>query len=159
MLYFVYAARMAPGDLVEVAPSATFEFVAHLPESSLSFAIEGNGWHGGIPTVIPEPGSTVWGVVFSVPSREMKLLDDAERTEQRNRAEAEAIDRNGRRHRVTLHRATDGIGPELAPSRDYLGRLLAGSRHWELPVGWTVGLDDRLEASVAVSAGKRVFRP
>lgn len=150
---------MAPGDLVEVAPSAVFEFVAHLPESTLSFTIEGNGWNGGLPTVVPEPGSTVWGAVFSLPPRELKKLDDVELAEQRTRVESDAIDRSGRRHRVALHRATHGIGTELAPSPEYLGQMLAGSRHWELPVGWIVSLDDRLEESLASPRRKRVFRP
>lgn len=137
-----------PDALVDIAPTATFEFVAHLPESALSFAIEGNGWNGGLPTVVPEPGSTVWGAVFSIPQREMKILDGIERGEQRHRAESDAIDRNGRRHRVLLHKAAGVIGPELTPSTDYLTRMLAGSRHWELPIGWIVGLDDRLAGTV-----------
>ena len=127
--------------------------MAHLPESALSFAIEGNGWNGGLPTVIPESGSTVWGAVFSIPQREMKTLDGIELAEQRNRVESDAIDRSGRRHRVSLHRATDAIGSELAPSPEYLGRMLAGSRHWELPVGWIVSLDDRL-AEIVESPGR-----
>jgi len=163
----VYNARIAPDELAEVAPSATFEFVSHLPESALSFAIEGNGWKGGLPTVIPESGSTVWGAVFSVPQREMKTLDGIELAEQRSRVESDAIDRSGRRHRVSLHRATDATGSERAPSPEYLGRMLAGSRHWELPVGWIVSLDDRL-AEIVESPGtkpgmkpgrERVFRP
>ncbi|MGB5168465.1 MAG: gamma-glutamylcyclotransferase family protein [Acidimicrobiia bacterium] len=143
-MYFAYTARIAPDDLVDIAPAATFEFVAHLPESTLSFAIEGNGWNGGLPTVVPEPGSTVWGAVFSIPQREMKVLDRIELAEQRHRVESDAIDRNGRRHRVSLHRAAGIVGSELTPSADYLTRMLAGSRHWELPVGWIVSLDDRL---------------
>ena len=144
LFYFAYTARIAPDDLVDVAPTATFEFVAHLPESTLLFAIEGNGWNGGLPTVVPEPGSTVWGAVFSIPQREMKVLDRIELAEQRHRVESDAIDRNGRRHRVSLHRAAGIVGSELTPSADYLTRMLAGSRHWELPVGWIVSLDDRL---------------
>lgn len=133
--------------------------MAHLPESGLSFAIEGNGWRGGLPTVIPEPGSTVWGAVFSVQSSEMRMLDNLERAENRDRVESDAIDRTGRRHRVALHQVTDHIGPELAPSPDYLGQMLAGSRHWGLPVGWIVGLDDRLEDPAEMPGQKRVFRP
>ena len=148
LFYFAYTARIAPDDLVELAPTARFEFVAHLPESTLSFAIEGNGWNGGLPTVVTEPGSTVWGAVFSIPQREMKILDGIERAEQRYRVESDAIDRNGRRHRVSLHQAAGVVGAELTPSTDYLTRMLAGSRHWQLPIGWIVSLDDRLAGVV-----------
>jgi gamma-glutamylcyclotransferase (GGCT)/AIG2-like uncharacterized protein YtfP len=148
LLYFAYTARIAPGDLDDIAPSASFEFVAHLPESSLSFAIEGNGWNGGLPTVVTEPGSTVWGAVFSISQREMNVLDGIELAEQRHRVESDAIDRNGRRHRVSLHQANGVVGLELTPSADYLTRMLTGSRHWQLPIGWIVGLDDRLAGKV-----------
>lgn len=148
MFYFAYTARIEPDDLIAVAPSAVFEFVAHLPESTLSFAIDGNGWNGGLPTVAAESGSTVWGAVFSIPQQEMTALDRVELSEGRHRVETEAIDRSGRRHRVSLHRAAGSGRSELTPSRDYLERMLSGSRHWELPIGWIVGLDDRLSGAV-----------
>ncbi len=109
--------------------------------------------------MIPESGSTVWGAVFSVPQREMKMLDGVELDEQRNRVESDAIDRSGRRHRVALHEAAAVNDSELAPSPEYLARMLAGSRHWGLPIGWTVGLDDRLTDAEAPSNQNRAFRP
>lgn len=133
--------------------------MAHLPESALSFTIEGNGWSGGLPTVVSEPGSTVWGAVFSVTRQEMVTLDDLELAEQRHRFESEAIDRSGRRHRVSLHRATDTGGSQLGPSPEYLERMLAGSRHWRLPIGWIVSLDDQLADTAGPTGGNRVFRP
>ncbi len=84
MLYFVYTARLAPDDLQAVAPSATFEFAAHLAEATLSFSVEGNGWKGGLPTVVPDPGSTVWGAVFSIPDTEADALDRIEAAEGRH---------------------------------------------------------------------------
>jgi len=144
--YFVYTARLAPDDLRAVAPSAAFEFVAHLAEATLSFSVDGNGWNGGIPTIAPAPGSTVWGAVFSIPEAEADALDHAEAAEARRREETDVIDRSGRRHRVMVHRIAGHAGPELAPAPDYIDRMLAGSRHWGLPFGWIVGLDDRLNA-------------
>ena len=159
MFYFAYDARIAPDDLIDIAPSAAFEFVAHLPEATLSFAIEGNGWNGGLPTVVSDPGATVWGAVFSIPDREMVAIDRIELAEQRQRVETDAIDRNGRRHRVALHQAADVVGSELSPSIDYLERMVAGSRHWELPIGWIVSLDDRLAIVAEPADRNRAFRP
>jgi gamma-glutamylcyclotransferase (GGCT)/AIG2-like uncharacterized protein YtfP len=159
LFYFAYDARIAPDDLIDIAPSAAFEFVAHLPESTLSFAIEGNGWNGGLPTVVSDPGATVWGAVFSIPDREMVAIDRIELAEQRQRVETDAIDRNGRRHRVALHQAADVVGSELSPSIDYLERMVAGSRHWELPIGWIVSLDDRLAVVAEPADRNRAFRP
>ena len=155
MLYFVYSARLAPNDLRAVAPSAVFEFVAHLAEAALSFSVEGNGWNGGLPTIMSAPGSTVWGAVFSVPDVEADALDRVEATEARHREETDVIDRSGRRHRVAVHRAADPTGPELAPAPAYLDRMLSGSRHWELPIGWIVGLDDRRSIAAETPEGHR----
>ena len=146
LLYFVYTARIAPDELTEVAPSATFEFVAHLAESTLSFSVEGNGWNGGLPTVVSAPGSTVWGAVFSIPAAEATALDRIERKEARVREEADVVDRNGRRYRAVVHRAAESTGPEFAPAPDYLDRMLTGSRHWELPIGWILRLEDHLNS-------------
>lgn len=159
MLYFVYTARLAPEDLCTVAPSATLEFVAHLDEAALSFSIEGNGWGGAIPTVVRVPGSTVWGAVFSMPAAEGAALDRAEAAEGRLREDMEVIDRSGRRHQVAVHRTPEPVGPDLTPAIDYLDRMLAGSRHWELPVGWIVGLDDRRIATEEAPSENRAFRP
>lgn len=125
----------------------------------MSFAIEGNGWNGGLPTVVSEPGATVWGAVFSIPDREMAAIDRIERAEQRLPVETDAIDRNGRRHRVALHQTADVTGSELSPSIDYLERMVTGSRHWDLPIGWIVSLDDHLAASVEPADQNRAFRP
>ena len=159
MFYFAYNARIAPDDLIDIAPSASFEFVAHLPGSTLSFAIEGNGWSGALPTVVSDPGATVWGAVFSIPDREMVAIDRIELVEQRLRVETDAVDRSGRRHRVALHRATEVVGSEFSPSIEYLERMVAGSRHWELPIGWIVGLNDRLAATAEPADRNRAFRP
>jgi gamma-glutamylcyclotransferase (GGCT)/AIG2-like uncharacterized protein YtfP len=146
MLYFVYTARLAPDRLRTVAPSAAFEFVAHLDGAAVSFSVAGNGWGGGIPTVVRSPGSTVWGAVFTIPETEARALDHAEAAEGRAREDMEVIDRLGRRHRVAAHRAVEPAGPELPPAIGYLDFMLAGARHWELPIGWIVGLDDRRNA-------------
>lgn len=89
----------------------------------------------------------MWGAVFAIPESELAGLDDVERAEARSRSNADVIDRKGRRHRVELHRATAIRGPELPPAKGYLVRMLAGSRYWDLPAGWIVALDDRLDVA------------
>lgn len=147
MLYFAYTAQIKPSKMAEVAPGATFEFIAHLAEWGLEFPIAGNGWNGGLPTVNPNEGETVWGAVFTVPDGEVDALDAAESDEQRQTDEVEAIDRIGRRHRVVTHRAIDNGSATLSPAPDYVAVMLEGSRHWELPAGWIVRLEDHVESA------------
>lgn len=131
--------------MADVAPGATFEFVAHLHEWAMEFPISGNGWKGGLPTVNPNQGDTVWGAVFTVPSNEMAALDAVESEEHRQRDIVEAIDRTRGRHQVATHRASDIGTKPLHPAPDCVALMLAGSRHWELPAGWIVRLEDHLE--------------
>ncbi len=132
--------------MAEAAPGAVFQFIAHLPDRGISFPIRGNGWSGGLPTVIDAEGHTVWGAVFDVPDGEIDGLHEAERAEQRVPRVVEAMDRMGRRHEVVTH-VYDGEAATHPPSSRYVGIMLAGSRHWELPAGWIAGLEEHLSAS------------
>lgn len=145
MLYFAYTARIEPSKMAEVSPGAAFAFIAHLLDWGLEFPISGNGWKGGLPSVRPNEGDTVWGAVFTVPEDESAALDAAESAEQRQRHTVEAIDRTGGRHQVVTHRAPRNGTSQLRPAPDYVELMLDGSRHWELPVGWIVRLEDHLD--------------
>ncbi len=144
MLYFAYTARIEPSMMAEVAPSATFQFIAHLLDWGLEFSITGNGWDGGLPSVSPAEGNTVWGAVYAVPDNEIDAVDAVESAELRYRHSVEAIDRVGRRHQVITHRAADNGAPPLHPAPGYVSLMLDGSRHWELPAGWIIRLEDHL---------------
>ncbi len=80
-----------------------------------------------------------------MPDDEIAALDAVEAEERRHRDVIQAIDRTGGRHQVATHRA-DAIGTKLLhPAPDYVALMLAGSRHWELPAGWILRLEDHLE--------------
>jgi gamma-glutamylcyclotransferase (GGCT)/AIG2-like uncharacterized protein YtfP len=145
LLYFAYTARIAPDQMRDAAPGAEFQFIAHLPEWGLDFPIEDGIWDGALPTVRPESGSTVWGAVFSVPDDEFERLDKIEGEEQRSVTTVEAMDRSGKRHQVSIHLHRGAENGRHHPSSDYLGIMLDGSRHWQLPAGWIAGLEEHLQ--------------
>jgi cation transport regulator ChaC len=135
---------MAPDRMAAVSPAASFEFIAHLPEWGLEFPIDGNGWGGALPSAAPASGSTVWGVVYSVPDADRQRLENVEKEEGRVERSVEAIDRTGRRHTVITHLADTATGQGMEPSSDYVAIMLIGSRHWSLPAGWIAGLEEHL---------------
>lgn len=145
LLYFAYTTRIDPTRMADVAPGAEFQFIAHLPEWGLDFPVASDEWAGGLPTVRPETGSTVWGAVFSIPEPEMSHLDAAEQTEERVRTTVEAMDRTGRRHQVAVHVHESNGNGSHRPSAQYLNVMLEGSRHWSLPAGWIAGLEEHLQ--------------
>ena len=144
LLYFAYTALIDPDRMAAVSPDATFEFIAHLSGWGLSFPIEGNGWAGDLPSAVQEPGSIVWGVVFCVPDADRPRVEAAEFAEGRTPRELEAIDRTGQRHAVTAYVADPSTANSGEPSRTYVEIMLNGSRHWRLPAGWIVSLEDHL---------------
>jgi cation transport regulator ChaC len=144
LLYFAYDANIEPSRLSQVAPQAEFRFIAHLPEWRLHFPIP-NG-SGGLPSVRPEAGNTVWGAVFSVPDPDLAQLNAKEQEEGRVPTTTQAMDREGRRHDVLVHICSNEVNGEFDPERPYLEAMVAGSRHWKLPAGWVACLEEHLEA-------------
>jgi gamma-glutamylcyclotransferase (GGCT)/AIG2-like uncharacterized protein YtfP len=145
LLYFAYTARIEPSKMAEVSPGAAFEFIAHLADWSLDFPINGNGWKGGLPSVSPNEGDTVWGAVYAVPERDAAALDAIESEESRRRRVVEAIDRTGHRHQVTTYVADENGTKPRRPASEYVELMVAGSKHWELPAGWIIRLQDHLD--------------
>jgi hypothetical protein len=145
VLYFAYTAQIEPGRMTDAAPGAEFRFIAHVPQHGLDWALAGAAWDGTIPTIRANPEATVWGAVFDIPDADFPGLDVIERDEGRAASEAQAIDRSGKRHRVTVHAAGGaGNGDGGRPSSAYVALMLAGSRHWALPAGWIAGLEEQL---------------
>jgi hypothetical protein len=142
-LYFAYDANIDPGRLGEIAPAASFEFIAHLPEWKLEYTIK-NG-KGGLPSVRPLPGNTVWGAVFRVPGDQLAAIDDWEAGEGRIPAPTQAMDRGGRRHDVITHVSKNGHKGEYRPEREHVRLMVTGGRHWNLPTGWVAALEEHLE--------------
>lgn len=144
-LYFAYTSMIAPDRIGEIAPGATFRFIAHLPETKLIFPETNGKWDGALPSVRPEPGNTVWGAVFEISEAALEAIDGAEAEEGRVRTEMSAMDRSGHRYEVVTHVLPEDRDGELQPSREYMAIVVRGSRHWELPTGWVAGLQEYVD--------------
>lgn len=132
----------------QVAPDAEFRFIAHLPETRLVFPLSNGRWKGSLPSVLSQPGNTVWGAVFEIPQRSLDDLDAAETEEGRVLTDAfKAVDREGKRHSVLTHTHPEGasVNGSPEPSRDYMRLVVSGGRHWGLPTGWVAGLEEYVE--------------
>lgn len=140
MFYFAYGALLDPGRLEEIAPEAEMMHVAHLPETRLSFPSA-----DGLPSVEPASGHTVWGAIFSVSESDLLAIEAAEAAEGRSpRHDFRAVDRAGNKYDVVTYVLTDD-GDDHAPSAAYMEQVVRGARHWALPTGWVVGLEELAE--------------
>lgn len=139
-LYFAYASLLDPDRMAQAAPGARFLFTAHFPETRLAF-VDMNGTV--IPTLIPDTGHTVWGGVFEIPDTEVGRLVEAEELEGRVAGwDQKAVDREGNKHQCLTFVAKEPPNGELRPGADYLEGMVRGARHWSLPAGWVMGLQD-----------------
>ncbi len=142
-LYFAYTSILEPERLAAAAPNAEFRFTAHYPETRLSFVA-----NGPKPTVtlVHGEGSTVWGGVFEIPEDEIEALTAIEEQEGRVAIwEERAIDRGGNKHDCLTFVSPGSPGEETVPPVEYVETMIAGARHWDLPAGWVVGLQDLVE--------------
>lgn len=145
-LYFAYTSMIAPGKISNVAPDAAFRFIAHLPETRLIFTHETSAWTGSLPSVRAEPGNTVWGAVFEVDNATLDAITAFEETEGRRVTyDFKAVDREGKRHSVVTHVFSVDEPSSTNPSREYMGHVVIGGRHWSLPAGWVAGLEEYLD--------------
>jgi hypothetical protein len=139
--YFAYAAFLDPDRIGEVSPNAKFLFTAHFPETKLVFVQSDAG--GGLPSLVAESGHTVWGGVFEIPETEVSTLTAAEKSEGRVPAwDHQAVDREGNKHDCLTFVSNATVNGEHRPSSEYLASMVNGARHWSLPAGWVMGLED-----------------
>jgi len=140
-LYFAYASFLDPDRIGKVAPGAKFLFTAHYPETKLSFV--GSGGNGATATLTRDPAHTVWGGVFEIPDDEVDALVSAEAHEGRTPGfDHKAVDRAGNKHDCLAFVAAG------SPNTEYLDSMIRGARHWSLPAGWVMGLEDLEEDSL-----------
>jgi cation transport regulator ChaC len=142
-LYFAYTALLAPEAIASMAPNAEFLFTAHFPATRLRFMANGVGT---VATLEEDSEHTVWGGVFSVPDTEMEAIAKAESEEGRQPGwEMKAVDRGGNKHDCLTFVGPKELSTEASPDSSYVAQIIRGARHWKLPAGWVVGLEDLLE--------------
>lgn len=142
-LYFAYTALLDPNRIGKIAPGANFRFTAHYPETKLGFVASDSR---AIPTLTRDPEHTVWGGVFEVPAQEVDALVAAEKAEGRRPGFAhKAVDREGNKHDCLTFVAVGQADSGQRPSAEYLDSMIRGARHWNLPAGWVMGLQDLAE--------------
>ena len=160
MLYFAYGSNMLFDQMRELCPSSTFVCVAALDGYRLAFTRKVAGasspWRGfGVADIVVHEGGRVWGAVFEFDERDIGALDQSEG--YRHGRETSAY----RRVEVEVARDADSENPLSAqtyvvctreepnpvPHRDYVARIVAGARSWNLPADYLQALE-RIEVNL-----------
>jgi hypothetical protein len=93
-----------------------------------------------------DSGHTVWGGVFQIAPDHIDALVREEKAEGRVPGYPQkAIDREGNKHDCLTFVADGHDEGGHRPDPDYLKAMVEGARHWRLPAGWVMGLEDLAE--------------
>jgi gamma-glutamylcyclotransferase (GGCT)/AIG2-like uncharacterized protein YtfP len=133
-LYFAYGANMRREAFQKLCPGADWLGVARLEGHRVVIA-----WHG-YASVLPDPASTVWGVLWLVPAACLPTLDVFEGVAEGHyiRDTARVITPAGPRGEAMIYRAPrPDLGP---PVPGYLDEVLAGAKENKLPAAHLAAL-------------------
>ena len=119
MLYFAYGSNLDPEQMRSRCPSHRVVGLAELRDHRLVFPLFSQVWNGGVASVQPAHGSSVWGVVYDVSESELAVLDGFEgfrgAGDQHNVYDRETV-------LVELTRADDGSFPRRVRALMYVAR-------------------------------------
>ena len=77
-LYFAYGSNLLTERIRINNPSAQFHAVGRLPDHQLDFNYFSRRWRGAAATILPQPGSNVWGVLWQLDTEHQLTLDKQE---------------------------------------------------------------------------------
>jgi gamma-glutamylcyclotransferase (GGCT)/AIG2-like uncharacterized protein YtfP len=144
MLYFAYGSNLDPVQMTSRCPSHKIVGLAELKDHRLVFPLYSQRWGGGVASVHPAHGASVWGMLYDLDDADLATLDGFEGF--RSAGDQHNIyDRDARV--VELARADDDSFPRRVraaiyvarpanpsrPSPRYLDAIVRGARHHRLP--------------------------
>jgi len=74
-VYFAYGSNLDGEQMLRRCPSARPRTVARLADHRLDFTCFSRRWSGGAADIVPDPGKTVWGLLYDLDSSDLALLD------------------------------------------------------------------------------------
>lgn len=78
MLYFGYGSNMDVAQMRRRCPTATIYGPGHIKNRRLAFCGQSGLWNGGVATVLPAPGKTVYGLIWLLKQSDLDSLDHYE---------------------------------------------------------------------------------
>ncbi len=151
---FAYGSNMDQAQMRERCPGSDLScFVAAARGWRLCFPRRSIKRKGGVGSITPDPGQSVWGVVFSVSPRDLIRLDRFEGVKKTayRRDRISVIDQQGRIYDVWTYFAIPDDPPqEYQPHKDYIELYVRGAECFGLPEPYIESLKAKMARSAAV---------
>lgn len=154
-IYFAYGSNLDPEQMKERCPNSEPLGRAVLRGHRLDFTYRSRKRGCGVADVVSDPSSEVWGVLFSITDADRDRLDKSEGysretdsgaylwrpkrvfPESNPEAEMDAF----------TYEVSTRLVPGPRPSREYLGQILKGAKHWKLPTTYLAFLSQTSTAA------------
>jgi gamma-glutamylcyclotransferase (GGCT)/AIG2-like uncharacterized protein YtfP len=147
MYYFAYGSNMNWPQMQRRCPSARFVCTARLPSYRFAIARHSRLRDCGTANILPEAGSTVWGIVYEISENDLLIMDSFEDGYSRHKNFVYSIESSPCKLEVIVYIAPKEIGVPL-PNAEYKRLILEGARHWRLPADYCSMLDQLKAASL-----------
>ncbi len=135
--YFAYGLNMNAAEMQRKCPRAKIVGIACLHDYRLAFYEHSVVWDSAMETVVPDPGSVVWGVLYELNAGQWEELDNAEDAR---------MDGSGAYFHYPVTVEITGQGPQEAtvylkarwgssgwPSTEYMDAVIQGAMDQGLP--------------------------
>lgn len=142
--YFAYGSNMEEAVIRERCPESKFLERANLPEYRLGFTRRSMQVRKcGVADVISEPGSLVWGVLYSLTPKDVRLLDRFEGVHRSSYQQVRVEVRlEGETHQSAMtYEVVTKEPEEIPPSAAYMDGILTGARERGLPAEYVKQLE------------------
>lgn len=135
--YFAYGSNMNLAQMQQRCSNPKVLGIARLPGHRVEFYGYSAIWDGAQETVIPDPGSEVWGVLYELQFFDCEQLDEYvdarfDGTGPYFHYPLDVIDIEGRSIDAVIYKK-DKCGEETSPSTEYLTFILQGAKEQGLP--------------------------
>ncbi len=99
--------------------------------------------NGGISSIISQPGGMIYGVLYTIPKKEMDELDILEDVPLGiySRETFQVLGEDGEWYVADLYRVTEPKGP-FTPAKQYLDLMIAGATEHNINAGWLATLKE-----------------
>jgi len=147
-VYFAYGTLLDINGMKKYCPSAQPLGVMSLKGYRMGFALCGADLSVGGCTLVEDPGNTMYGVLYSLPEKELADLDAASGVDKGLWATINITLTNDKGQKVPANTLTipDPAGP-YQPPETYTNPILLGARAWPLPPAYIKQLEDIIRKS------------
>jgi gamma-glutamylcyclotransferase (GGCT)/AIG2-like uncharacterized protein YtfP len=150
-VYFAYGTLLDINGMKKYCPSAEPLGVMSLKGHRMGFALCGADPSVGGCTLVEDPANTMYGVLYSLPAKELAELDAASGVDKGLWATIKITLINDKGQKVPANTLTipDPAGP-YRPPETYTTPILVGAKAWPLPAAYIKQLEEIIRKAQGV---------